>query len=321
MPDYLVWRFTNQNIRSVCTTTCKWLLKSEPNCTEWDEKFWKLIGLEDLCLNKFSKIGSTIEKPFKYCEILQVSSHVAKQTGLSHKTRVGVSMIDAHAGGIGGLCLTFGYLELNRSNPRLEKYFSESDSVKIEDILVLVSGTSSCFMASTKEPKFITGVWGPYYEAMVPFMWLNEGGQSASGKLIDHVIQTHPAYELLRQRAGFNGIDSVYAILDDLLKDISKEENIDNLSLLTKNVHVYPDFHGNRSPLADPNMTGQICGLTFDTSLKNLAIMYLAFLQSLAYQTRHIIEEMNSHDIKFKIMNIIGDLDFNFKFDDKIMEF
>ena len=28
------------------------------------------------------------------------------------------------------------------------------------------------------------GVWGPYYSAMVPGFWLNEGGQSATGKLV-----------------------------------------------------------------------------------------------------------------------------------------
>jgi len=40
---------------------------------------------------------------------------------------------------------------------------------------------------------FVNGVWGPYYSAMVPGFWLNEGGQSATGKLLDHVIDTHPA--------------------------------------------------------------------------------------------------------------------------------
>ena len=34
------------------------------------------------------------------------------------------------------------------------------------------------------EPLFVNGVWGPYYSAMVPGLWLNEGGQSATGKLV-----------------------------------------------------------------------------------------------------------------------------------------
>lgn len=47
-------------------------------------------------------------------------------------------------------------------------------------------------------------------------------------------------------------------------------------------MHVWPDFHGNRSPLADPNIKGMICGATMDASEENLAIIYLAFVQALA---------------------------------------
>lgn len=48
-------------------------------------------------------------------------------------------------------------------------------------------------MAVSESLIFSPGVWGPYYNAMVPGMWLNEGGQSATGKLIDFIINTHPA--------------------------------------------------------------------------------------------------------------------------------
>ncbi len=51
--------------------------------------------------------------------------------------------------------------------------------------LAYVFGTSSCTLTSTEEPKFVPGVWGPYYSPMVPGMWLNEGGQSAAGAAID----------------------------------------------------------------------------------------------------------------------------------------
>ena len=55
-------------------------------------------------------------------------------------------------------------------------------------------GTSACIMATTVEPRFVPGVWGPYYSGMVPGFWLNEGGQSAAGAAIDHLIKSHPAY-------------------------------------------------------------------------------------------------------------------------------
>ena len=56
-------------------------------------------------------------------------------------------------------------------------------------------GTSACIMATTREPCFVPGVWGPYYSGMVPGFWLNEGGQSAAGAAIDHLVRSHPAYD------------------------------------------------------------------------------------------------------------------------------
>lgn len=54
------------------------------------------------------------------------------------------------------------------------------------------------------------------------------------------------------------------------------------MSMLTKDFHVWPDFHGNRSPLADPTMKGMIIGLTIDRSEENLALLYLGTLQALS---------------------------------------
>ena len=48
-------------------------------------------------------------------------------------------------------------------------------------------------MASSHEPVFVRGVWGPYYGAMFPSFNLNEGGQSAAGAFLDFVIASHPA--------------------------------------------------------------------------------------------------------------------------------
>lgn len=61
----------------------------------------------------------------------------------------------------------------------------------------LICGTSTCHMIVSEKEVFVKGVWGPYYSAMIPGMWLNEGGQSATGKLLDHIIDSHPAKSLI----------------------------------------------------------------------------------------------------------------------------
>ena len=42
---------------------------------------------------------------------------------------------------------------------------------------------------------------------------------------------------------------------------------------------MWPDYHGNRSPLADPSLKGAVVGLSLDTDTASLATMYLATLQ------------------------------------------
>lgn len=37
-----------------------------------------------------------------------------------------------------------------------------------------------------------------------------------------------------------------------------KSKGLSSVSLLTSEYHVYPDYHGNRSPLADPDLKGMV---------------------------------------------------------------
>lgn len=45
--------------------------------------------------------------------------------------------------------------------------------------LSMICGTSACLMGLSESPLFVPGIWGPYYEAIFPGMWLNEAGQTA----------------------------------------------------------------------------------------------------------------------------------------------
>src|SRR5262249_37754140 len=137
--------------------------------------------------------------------------------------------------------------------------------------------------------RFVRGVWGPYYSAMVPGMWLSEGGQSATGALIDHVILTHVRGPELAADAKRQGT-TVYALLNRELERLCGAGS----HTLSAELHVMPDFHGNRSPRADPTLRGMVSGLKLMDSVGSLALLYLATVQAIAYGTRHILEALTA---------------------------
>jgi FGGY-family pentulose kinase len=196
------------------------------------------------------------------------------EVGLSAGTPVATGIIDAHAGSLAllGACP--------------------------QGSLAIISGTSSCHMVVSERPIRVPGVWGPYLGAVLPDRWLNEGGQSAAGALLDWTLCQSEAWPLLQAAAKAEG-RNVYAVLNDWVVDLERRE-----TWPTRYLHVLADHHGNRSPRADPAARGVVVGLTLEQGRDALARLYLATLQALAYGTRHIIESMNAagHEIAHILM-------------------
>lgn len=46
--------------------------------------------------------------------------------------------------------------------------------------------------------------------------------------------------------------------LNGLLEKMASNKGLDSIDRLTEDFHVYPDFHGNRSPIADPTLKGMV---------------------------------------------------------------
>jgi FGGY-family pentulose kinase len=274
LPDFLTWRATGSSTRSLCSTVCKWTYLGQEG--HWDEGFFRAIGLEDLAEEGFRRIGTEI-LPVGQPIPGGLSARAAAELGLAPGIPVGTSAIDAHAGGLGVIGAS-----LDGQAP---------DRTALLHRLALVGGTSSCHMAVSAEPRFVPGIWGPYFSAMQPGLWLNEGGQSATGALIDHIITTHAAYPALAEEAAQAGI-TIYQRLNTLLESLAAP--LPFPALLTDGLHVMPDFHGNRSPRADASLRGMVSGLRLSATPRDLALLYLATLQSIAYGTRHIIETLNS---------------------------
>jgi ribulose kinase len=62
------------------------------------------------------------------------------------------------------------------------------------------------------------------------------------------MITTHPAHEELQELAKKEG-KPIHAILAERLEALKREAGLDSLTRLTKDVHFYPDLHGNVRPM------------------------------------------------------------------------
>jgi FGGY-family pentulose kinase len=292
LPDFLTYRATWDDTRSLCTTVCKWtyLGHKGPDGAGWSADFLNQIDLGDLVTDNFLRIGQKV-RPMGEPVEQGLTARAARELGLVAGIPVGISIIDAHAGGLGLLGASPDGIAptaktLNRR-------------------LALIGGTSSCHMAVSAKPRFIRGIWGPYYSAMIPGLWLTEGGQSATGALIDHVIFSHAAARPLQDEARLSG-KTIYELLNARLAAMAENEKVPHPAELTRHLHVQPDFHGNRSPRADPTLKGVISGLALSAEVDDLARLYLAAIQAVAYGTRHIIEEMNREGYQIDSLFVCG---------------
>ena len=289
LADFLTYRSTGVDARSLCTVVCKWTyLGHEGSQGRWDKDYFKAIGLEDAfdngkIVDDVRPMGSTLGK---------LTPQAASDLGLTTNCAVGVGIIDAHAGGLGLLGAIW--------NDQVGQDLSH-----LETALALIGGTSNCHMAVSREPRYIEGIWGPYFGAMVPGMWLTEGGQSSAGSAIDHVIADHANAENLHTVAKTQGV-TVYQLLNQELERLQAEAQLPYPALLTKNLHVLPYFLGNRSPNADPHAYAIMEGLTLDESLTSQALRYYATVQAVAYGTRDIVRAMNESGYQIETLFVTG---------------
>ncbi|KQT47254.1 ribulokinase [Devosia sp. Leaf420] len=271
LADFLSWKATGSLARSQSTLTCKWTYLGHQK-PSWRRDFLQLVGLNDLIEkaalpDAASPVGD---------DLGSLTEAAAAQLGLTQNCRVGAGLIDAHAGALGVLGAF------------------TSDVETIDRHLALIAGTSSCVMALSAEDRPTTGVWGPYFGAVLPGVWLNEGGQSATGALLDHIIRWHGAGgEPTRER---------HLAICRRVMELRETEGL----ALANRLHVLPDFHGNRSPLGDPFALGVISGLTLDSDFDSLCRLYWRTCVSIALGVRHILETLNTRGYAIDTLHITG---------------
>ncbi len=284
LADYLGWRTTGDLARSSCTVTCKWTYLAHEG--RWDADYFRAIGLGDLADQDFARIGRSVVAPGTRLG-QGLTARAAADLGLRPGIPVGAGLIDAHAGGIGTVGIT--------GTP--------------EENLAYVFGTSSCTMTTTRAPVFVPGVWGPYFDAMVPGRWLNEGGQSAAGAAIEQLLAFHPAAAQAREAAKAAGQPLPVWLARQAAGQVP---SLSQAVTLAQGLHVVPEFLGNRAPFADPHARAIIAGLDMAQDLRSLVALYVAGLCGIAYGLRQIIaaqDEAGARVARIVISGGAGQLD------------
>lgn len=217
----------------------------------------------------------------------RLSEKAGQELGLPAGIAIGSGVIDAYAGWIG----TVG-AKVQLESSSLDEAAASNDVSQAFTRLAAVAGTSTCHLAMSKDPVFVPGVWGPYRDVLLPGFWMAEGGQSATGELLKHMLETHPAYRETLQAAEAAG-KNIYDFLNDHLNHLASKANAPSISHLGRHLFFYGDLWGNRSPVADPGMRGALVGMSPDTSRDAMALLYYATMEFIALQTRQIVETMN----------------------------
>lgn len=275
LTDWLTFRATGSTDRSLCTVTCKWTYLAHEK--RWDSDYFRKIGLEELVTDGFERIGKTAVAPGTSVGS-GLTEEAAANLGLRPSTPVGAGAIDAHAGGIGSLGVGAAY----------------------GSQMAYVFGTSACAMASTTKELAVPGVWGPYYGAMLPELWLLEGGQSAAGAAIDYLVHCHPHFPVAQKMAQLEALP----LLGYLEQEC--EKRFADVDGFPTDIHVVPEFLGNRAPHADPHARATISGLTLADSMDSLCELYLAGIAGVAYGARQIVDAMNAQGVGISQIVVSG---------------
>lgn len=138
--------------------------------------------------------------------------------------------------------------------------------------MLLIIGTSTCNMLLDAEYRVVPGICGVAADGIVPGLYAYEAGQSAVGDLLNWVVTQvgagHTHASLTEKAAALRPGESGLVMLDWL--------------------------GGNRSILADTELTGLVMGLTLQTRPEEL---YRAAIEATAFGQRIILENFREHGI------------------------
>jgi FGGY-family pentulose kinase len=248
--DWFMYRLTGEWTLSLNNVTVKW--DYDRPARGWSAGLLHRVGLDDLPAKWPERIV-----PLGKGEA-RLSSTAADELGLRPGTPVAQGGIDAYLGmlGLGAV--------------------GDGD-------LVMIMGSSTCHLAMSRRELFGSGMLGCYPDAVVEGLYTLEGGQTATGSILDWYRRHFAGNEAVQaERRGC----SVYDILDQ--QAAAAPPGCDGLVCLDH-------WQGNRCPLKDPLARGVLWGLTLSHGPGHV---FRSIYEATAYGTRHILEDLESHGFR-----------------------
>lgn len=198
-----------------------------------------------------------------------VTEAAARRTGLAAGTPVSLATIDAHASVLG----------VGVTGP---------------GEMVLVMGTSTCHLVLDRRRALIPGVGGVVEGGIVPELFGYEAGQASVGDVFEWFVANALPGEY-RERAERSG-RTVYDVLEADVRRLCPGES----GLLALDW-----WNGNRSILADAELSGLLVGLTVAT---RPADIYRALIEATAFGTRAIVEAFTGGGVEIHELVACGGL-------------
>ncbi len=160
--------------------------------------------------------------------------------------------------------------------------------------MVMIMGTSICHMLLDTQRHIVEGICGAVADGIVPGLWGYEAGQSAVGDIFawffEHAVPDYIHREARQRKVPFQ---------------LALEKRAAALRPGESGLVVLDWWNGNRSILADVDLTGVILGMTLATRAEE---MYRTLIEPTAFGTRIIIEAFESNGIHVRDLVACGGL-------------
>jgi len=147
---------------------------------------------------------------------------------------------------------------------------------------VTVIGTSTCSMIVSPDEVRLPGITGVVRDGILPGLFGYEAGQAAVGDMLAWFVRT------------LDGDRDTYVKLEAEATKLGPGET---------GLVALDWFNGNRSILADADLTGAIFGLTLHSSPSEI---YRALLEAIAFGNRRIIDNFIEHGLELSEIVAVG---------------